>query len=85
VVIVAIGHTDREARKALPKQSAAAPKPIEQLAHWDRFLRLWRELAHERLACGARVRGPAAPRRQSSVPSILPAATPCVRGLFGGH
>jgi nitroreductase len=36
-VIVAIGHTDREARKGLPKQGAAARKPIEQFAHWDRF------------------------------------------------
>jgi nitroreductase len=37
VVIVALGHTDREARKALPKQGAAARKPMEQFAHWDRF------------------------------------------------
>jgi hypothetical protein len=37
VVIVAIGHADREARKALPKQGAAARRPIEQFAHWDRF------------------------------------------------
>jgi nitroreductase len=36
-VIVAIGHTDKEARKALPKQGAAARKPMEQFAHWDRF------------------------------------------------
>jgi nitroreductase len=36
-VIVAIGHTDKEARKGLPKQGAAARKPIEQFAHWDRF------------------------------------------------
>jgi nitroreductase len=37
VVIVALGHTDREARKALPKQGAAARKPLEQFAHWDKF------------------------------------------------
>ena len=36
-VIVAIGHTDREARKALPKQGAAARKPITEFAHWDKF------------------------------------------------
>jgi nitroreductase len=37
VVIVALGHTDKEARKALPKQGAAARKPMEQFAHWDKF------------------------------------------------
>jgi nitroreductase len=37
VVIVAIGHTDREARKALPKQGPAARKPMTEFAHWDRF------------------------------------------------
>ena len=37
VVIVALGHTDREARKALPKQGAAARKPLEQFAHFDKF------------------------------------------------
>jgi nitroreductase len=37
VVIVAIGHTDREARKALPKQGAAARKPMTEFAHFDRF------------------------------------------------
>lgn len=37
VVIVAIGHTDREARKALPKQGAAARKPLEEFAHYDRY------------------------------------------------
>jgi len=37
VVIVALGHTDREARKSLPKQGVAARKPITEFAHWDRF------------------------------------------------
>lgn len=37
VVIVAIGHTDREARKGLPKQGAAARKPMTDFAHWDKF------------------------------------------------
>jgi nitroreductase len=37
VVIVAIGHTDREARKDLPKQGAAARKPMTEFAHFDRF------------------------------------------------
>jgi nitroreductase len=37
VVIVAIGHTDREARKGLPKQGAAARKPMAEFAHFDRF------------------------------------------------
>jgi nitroreductase len=37
VVIVAIGHTDVEARKALPKQGAAARKPLSEYAHWDKF------------------------------------------------
>jgi nitroreductase len=37
VVLVAIGHTDVEARKALPKQGAAARKPLTQFAHWDKF------------------------------------------------
>jgi nitroreductase len=36
-VIVAIGHTDREARKTLPKQGPAARKPMTEFAHWDRF------------------------------------------------
>ena len=36
-VIVAIGHTDTEARKALPKQGAAARKPMAEFAHFDRF------------------------------------------------
>src|SRR5262252_7698266 len=37
VVVVAIGHTDREARKALPKKGAAARKPMTEFAHWDHF------------------------------------------------
>lgn len=37
VALVAIGHIDRTARKALPKQGAAARKPIEQYAHRDKF------------------------------------------------
>jgi nitroreductase len=37
VVIVAIGHIDREARKALPKQGPAARKPLEQFAHQGRW------------------------------------------------
>ncbi len=32
-VIVAIGHTDTEARKTLPKQGAAARKPMSEYAH----------------------------------------------------
>ena len=40
MVIVTIGHTDGEARKALPKQGPAARKPMEQFAHCDRFLRV---------------------------------------------
>jgi nitroreductase len=35
--LVAIGHTDAAARRAMPKQGAAARKPMEQYAHWDRF------------------------------------------------
>ncbi|MBV9323547.1 MAG: nitroreductase family protein [Chloroflexi bacterium] len=36
-VLVAIGHTDREARKAMPKQGAAARKPMTEYAHWGKF------------------------------------------------
>jgi len=36
VTVVAIGHTDAEARRARPK-SAQARKPLEEFAHWDRF------------------------------------------------
>lgn len=35
--LVAIGHTDVEARKALPKQGAAARKPMTEFAHFDRY------------------------------------------------
>lgn len=35
--LVAIGHTDVEARKALPKKGPAARKPMTQFAHWERF------------------------------------------------
>ena len=37
VVVVTIGHTDTEARKALPKQGAAARKPLNEFAHWDKY------------------------------------------------
>jgi nitroreductase len=35
--LVTIGHTDSEARKALPKQGAAARKPLAEFAHFDRY------------------------------------------------
>jgi nitroreductase len=35
--LVAIGHTDVEARKALPRQGAAARKSMTAFAHFDRF------------------------------------------------
>jgi nitroreductase len=35
-VVVAIGHTDVEARRALPK-SPQPRKPMTEFAHWDRF------------------------------------------------
>ena len=35
--IVAIGHTDTEARRGLPRQGAAARRPMNEFAHWDRF------------------------------------------------
>jgi len=35
--IVAIGHTDVEARRALPKKGSLARKPMDEYAHWDRF------------------------------------------------
>ena len=34
--VVTIGHTDTEARRALPK-AAQARKPITEFAHWDRY------------------------------------------------
>jgi nitroreductase len=36
VVVVCIGKTDREARRALPK-SEQPRKPMSEYAHWDRF------------------------------------------------
>jgi nitroreductase len=36
-VLVAIGHTDKEARKALPKQGPAARKAMSEFAHFDKF------------------------------------------------
>jgi nitroreductase len=35
--LVAIGHTDAEARKALPKQGAAARKPLAEFAHFNTY------------------------------------------------
>jgi nitroreductase len=34
--LVTIGHTDVEARRALPK-AATARKPMSEFAHWDRY------------------------------------------------
>jgi nitroreductase len=34
--MVTIGHTDVEARRALPK-AAQARKPLEEFAHWERY------------------------------------------------
>jgi nitroreductase len=36
VTVVAIGHTDVEARRARPK-SGQPRKPMDEFAHWDRF------------------------------------------------
>ncbi len=35
--LVALGHTDVAARKALPKNPKGGRKPLEEFAHWDRF------------------------------------------------
>ena len=35
--LVALGHTDATARKALPKNPRGGRKPMEECAHWDRF------------------------------------------------
>ena len=35
--VVAIGHTDAAARKALPPNPNGGRKPLEQYAHWDRY------------------------------------------------
>ena len=37
VTVVTIGHTDVEARKALPKKGAAARKPMAEFAHFDQY------------------------------------------------
>jgi nitroreductase len=36
ITLVAIGHTNVEARRALPK-AAQARKPMSEFAHWDRY------------------------------------------------
>jgi nitroreductase len=36
-VVVAIGHTDVAARKALPKNPRGGRKPLSEFAHWDRY------------------------------------------------
>ena len=35
--LVALGHTDVAARKALPQNPKGGRKPLEEFAHWDRF------------------------------------------------
>ena len=35
--LVALGYTDRAARKALPKNPNGGRKPMEEFAHWDRY------------------------------------------------
>jgi nitroreductase len=35
--LVTIGHTDTEARRALPKKGADARKPLNEFAHWNRY------------------------------------------------
>jgi nitroreductase len=35
--VVAIGHIDVEARRALPKNPNGGRKPLDQFAHWDRY------------------------------------------------
>jgi nitroreductase len=35
--LVAIGHVDRAARKALPKNPRGGRKPMSEFAHWDRY------------------------------------------------
>lgn len=37
VTLVAIGHTDREARRAIPKKGPDARKPLAEFAHWSKF------------------------------------------------
>ena len=36
-VVVAVGHTDRAARAALPPRTEPARKPLSEFAHWERF------------------------------------------------
>jgi nitroreductase len=36
-VVVAIGHTDVAARKALPKNPRGGRKPMAEFAHWERY------------------------------------------------
>ena len=36
-VVVAVGHTDTEARKALPKNPTGGRKPLNEFAHFDRM------------------------------------------------
>jgi nitroreductase len=35
--LVALGHTDASARKALPKNPKGGRKPLAEFTHWDRF------------------------------------------------
>ncbi len=35
--LVAVGHTDVAARKALPKNPNGGRKPMDEFAHWDRY------------------------------------------------
>lgn len=35
--LVAVGHIDTAARKALPKNPNAGRKPLTEFAHWDRY------------------------------------------------
>jgi nitroreductase len=35
--LVAVGHTDVEARRARPRTTAQGRKPLNEFAHWDRY------------------------------------------------
>ncbi|HEV2122004.1 MAG TPA: nitroreductase family protein [Chloroflexota bacterium] len=35
--VVTIGHIDREARKAMPKNPRGGRKPMSEFVHWDRY------------------------------------------------
>jgi nitroreductase len=37
VFLVAVGHTDVEARRALPKKGPDARKPMAEFAHWEKY------------------------------------------------